>query len=112
MSRARGGSPAARLAGWVVRAYQRLTEGRPSPCRYVPSCSSYAAEALEVHGALRGGPMALRRLLRCHPWSDSGWDPVPSITGELAPDPSEPRPSECGVVHRELAPRDELTEHA
>ncbi|MEZ5381491.1 MAG: membrane protein insertion efficiency factor YidD [Microthrixaceae bacterium] len=101
MSRDHRGSPAARLAGWMVRGYQRLTEGRPSPCRYVPSCSSYAAEALEVHGAVRGGWMALRRLLRCHPWSDSGWDPVPSRTGVLAPDPTKVSPGEGDVDHPE-----------
>lgn len=70
-------SPAARLLSWFVRGYQRVREGRPSPCRFVPSCSSYAAEALEMHGAGRGGWLAVRRICRCHPWGGSGWDPVP-----------------------------------
>jgi uncharacterized protein len=46
-------------------------------CRYAPSCSEYSVEAIATHGALHGGWLALRRLLRCHPWGGSGYDPVP-----------------------------------
>ena len=46
-------------------------------CRYYPSCSAYALRAVEVHGAVRGGWLAGRRLLRCHPWTAGGYDPVP-----------------------------------
>ena len=70
-------SPVARLLRAGVRVYQRLADGRPSPCRYTPSCSLYAVEALELHGAVRGGWYATRRLCRCHPWSSHGYDPVP-----------------------------------
>lgn len=46
-------------------------------CRYYPSCSAYALEAVEVHGAVKGGGLSLRRLSRCHPWNLGGYDPVP-----------------------------------
>jgi putative membrane protein insertion efficiency factor len=46
-------------------------------CRYYPSCSAYALRAISVHGAIKGSWLALRRLLRCHPWSPGGYDPVP-----------------------------------
>jgi uncharacterized protein len=68
--------PARGLRG-VVRLYQLVLSGRPSPCRYYPTCSAYAVEALERHGAVRGSWLTLRRLLRCHPWGGHGVDPVP-----------------------------------
>ena len=68
---------AARPLVAVVRGYQAVRAGRPSPCRYWPSCSTYAVEALEVHGAARGRWLAVRRLCRCHPWGGHGVDPVP-----------------------------------
>lgn len=61
----------------LVRAYRWLAAGRPSPCRFDPSCSSYALDALEHHGARRGVWLTIRRLGRCHPWGGRGWDPVP-----------------------------------
>lgn len=70
-------SPAAWAAHGAVRGYQRVTAGRPSPCRYVPTCSNYALDALEKHGAARGMWLTARRLGRCHPWGRGGWDPVP-----------------------------------
>ena len=60
-----------------IDAYQRLFRDRPSPCRYVPTCSQYAREAVEAHGAARGSWLATRRLCRCHPWGGQGYDPVP-----------------------------------
>jgi hypothetical protein len=76
-----GVAPAPHLATRVVARgiglYQLLRAGRPSPCRYVPGCSDYALEALERHGMLRGGWLALRRIARCHPWGSHGIDPVP-----------------------------------
>jgi putative membrane protein insertion efficiency factor len=70
-------TPAAHLLHGGVRVYQKLTTGRPSPCRFVPSCSNYALDAFEVHGAVRGSLLTARRLSRCHPWGGHGWDPVP-----------------------------------
>jgi putative membrane protein insertion efficiency factor len=62
-----------------IRAYQAVRAGRPSPCRYWPTCSTSAVEALEAHGAWRGSGLAARRLLRCHPWARrSGVDLVPA----------------------------------
>ncbi len=70
-------SIAARLAIGVVKGYQYVSAGRPSPCRHVPSCSTYAIEAVETHGAFKGTGLAVRRLGRCHPWGTQGYDPVP-----------------------------------
>lgn len=62
----------------AIRVYQAARLGRPSPCRFVPSCSAYAIEAIESHGVWRGGALALRRLGRCRPMGGRGFDPVPS----------------------------------
>jgi len=61
----------------TINLYQRLTSHRASTCRYVPSCSEYAREAIEVHGACRGAWLSARRLARCHPLGGFGFDPVP-----------------------------------
>ena len=70
---------AARLVALPVRLYRSLSAGRVSPCRYDPSCSTYALEALERHGALGGTWYSIRRILRCHPWGSHGYDPVPPL---------------------------------
>ena len=70
-------SPAARGLITAIGAYQRLTSGRPSPCRFYPSCSTYAYEAIELHGAWRGTGLALRRVSRCRPLGPHGVDLVP-----------------------------------
>jgi uncharacterized protein len=67
-----------RLLVLLVRGYQvSLSPMLPASCRYFPSCSAYAIEALERHGALRGGWLAARRIARCHPFHVGGYDPVP-----------------------------------
>ena len=71
-------TPLARLFALPVRAYRLL--GSPwvgHGCRFHPSCSAYALEALEKHGGLKGGALALWRILRCNPWGGSGIDNVP-----------------------------------
>ena len=68
----------ARIAVAVVRVYQVIVAPVLGPaCRYEPSCSQYAVEAIERHGVLRGAWRASKRLTRCHPMGDSGYDPVP-----------------------------------
>ena len=70
-------SPAARSLIAGVRVYQAARHGRPSPCRYWPTCSNYAIEAIDRHGAVRGTRLALARIGRCNPWGGHGVDPVP-----------------------------------
>jgi putative membrane protein insertion efficiency factor len=63
----------------MLRTYQLTLSPLLGPrCRFYPSCSQYALDAVQCHGSLRGSLMALRRLLRCHPWHAGGYDPVPS----------------------------------
>jgi putative membrane protein insertion efficiency factor len=71
-------SPAARLLALPIRAYRLVLSPLLGPnCRFQPTCSAYALEALGRHGALRGGLLAVLRVARCHPWGGSGFDPVP-----------------------------------
>jgi putative membrane protein insertion efficiency factor len=60
---------------WLYRKF--VSPALPPACRYYPSCSQYAEEAVRLHGPLRGSWLAARRLLRCHPWAPGGFDPVP-----------------------------------
>lgn len=69
------------LARGVIRLYQGWSAGRPPTCRYTPTCSHYADEAIREHGIGRGSWLALRRIVRCHPWGGHGHDPVPAATG-------------------------------
>ncbi len=72
-----------RLLTAAIRCYKfAISPLLPPSCRFTPSCSSYALEALERHGALKGGWLTIRRLARCHPFCEGGFDPVPgSVPG-------------------------------
>ncbi|TNM38434.1 membrane protein insertion efficiency factor YidD [Nocardioides albidus] len=77
----------------LVRAYQLVLSPLLGPtCRYYPSCSAYAVEALQTHGAVKGTWLAARRLLRCHPWSPGGVDHVPPRRGHTRDEHSPSRP--------------------
>lgn len=82
-------TPAARFLDRIFWAYQKVTEDRVSPCRYVPTCSTYGREALAHHDAVRGSWLTLRRLLRCHPWGGHGHDPVPGTEDASSIDPPD-----------------------
>jgi putative membrane protein insertion efficiency factor len=70
----------------LIRAYRYLISPLLGPtCRFYPSCSCYAEEALQTHGACRGSYLAARRILRCHPWHPGGYDPVPEKQTHIAP---------------------------
>ena len=73
--------PVARVLMWGIVAYRRyLSPALPARCRFYPSCSAYAQEAIARHGALRGTALAVGRLLRCHPFHPGGYDPVPNTS--------------------------------
>ena len=66
------------LLRYLIRFYQIALSPMLGPrCRYIPTCSQYALDAIALHGALRGSYLATRRICRCHPWGGSGYDPVP-----------------------------------
>ena len=98
-------TPAARVLRGGVRAYQLvLSPVLGGQCRFFPSCSAYAMDALAAHGAVHGSALAARRILRCHPWNEGGYDPVPpSLHFQQSfgsPEPLATSPTPC---------RDELT---
>ncbi len=71
------GNAVKRFLIYLIRAYRFYTSDRAPCCRYTPSCSAYAIEAINTHGAFLGALLAMWRLLRCNPFSRGGYDPVP-----------------------------------
>ncbi len=62
----------------LIKFYQNcISPLLPSVCRYKPTCSEYFIQALQIHGVLKGSILGIKRILRCHPWGGSGYDPVP-----------------------------------
>jgi putative membrane protein insertion efficiency factor len=83
----------------LLRAYKwAVSPMLPAACRYVPTCSEYAMEAVERYGALRGGWMALGRVLRCHPFAGAGYDPVVRRTMDEPLQKGEPTHQELETV--------------
>jgi len=67
----------------LIRFYQvAISPYTPASCRYAPTCSHYAIEALEVHGLFKGSWLAIKRISKCHPWGGNGYDPVPEKKGQ------------------------------
>ena len=75
-------SAPARALMLPIRGWRLISVHLPPRCRFHPSCSQYALEALTVHGAARGSWLATKRVGRCHPWHDGGLDPVPPATSK------------------------------
>lgn len=70
----------------AIRGYQQFISPLFAPhCRYIPTCSEYAYQAICRYGCLTGGYLAIKRVLRCHPWGASGYDPVPERLGKISP---------------------------
>jgi putative membrane protein insertion efficiency factor len=95
----------ARVLAVPVRAWRGVSAHLPARCRFHPSCSAYAIEALERHGARRGAWLAIRRVGRCHPWHPGGLDPVPAATNVRSHHRATPRlagavPSRGGELPR------------
>ncbi|MBE6153052.1 MAG: membrane protein insertion efficiency factor YidD [Firmicutes bacterium] len=64
-----------------IKLYQKIPFNSHSKCRYIPTCSNYAIEALNVHGIIKGSYLTIKRILKCNPWGGFGYDPVPKILG-------------------------------
>lgn len=89
------------LVLFTIRIYQgTISRILPPSCRFVPSCSEYGYEAISRYGVIRGGVMAMWRIMRCNPWGGHGYDPVPTVTKRAA----LPRRSEQQVIENKQKP--------
>lgn len=103
-------NPLSRALAWLlalpVHFYRRVISPlKPPTCRFDPTCSAYALEALRVHGPLRGSWLTLRRVLRCHPFGGCGHDPVPPRRG-MDPEPADGAAGQEGTGEDPTAPPD------
>ena len=93
-------NPAVAIVRVLVRGYQiAVSPVLPKSCRFYPTCSSYTLDAVERFGVVRGGWLALKRIARCHPWTDSDYDPVPETWGAKKPSPPHSHNSGCNHSH-------------
>jgi len=98
---------------WLLHGYRRILSPWFLPsCRYVPTCSEYAIEAIERFGAVRGAVMAMWRLLRCHPFVRGGFDPVPNRAGvKIFPQTRPPGVRRSGIAQVGVAPPSDICSH-
>ena len=66
-----------KIAVFLIQIYQKISLLTPPCCRFYPTCSQYTKEAIIKYGFIKGGWLGLKRILRCHPWNEGGYDPVP-----------------------------------
>jgi len=96
---------AVRLYRWVLSPAKTALFGSLGRCRFTPTCSQYALEAIQQHGSLRGSWLTVRRICRCHPWGDCGHDPVPQKTSGLRTPDSQSRVLPAGSLRNEMTRR-------
>ena len=93
-------NPAQAIVRVLVRGYQiAVSPVLPKSCRFYPSCSSYTLEAVERFGVVRGGWLSFKRIVRCHPWTDSDYDPVPDSLSAHKHPHSHTHNSGCNHPH-------------
>jgi putative membrane protein insertion efficiency factor len=73
------------IALFLIACYKAVSQGLPPRCRFTPSCSTYAYQAIEIHGFFKGSFLAFKRIIRCHPFCEGGVDPVPPKRQNLKP---------------------------
>lgn len=90
-----------RLLRWLIRFYQIAISPMLGPrCRYIPTCSQYALEAIQIHGGLHGSWLAAKRVCRCHPWGGYGYDPVPRPRRFISFQPVDSKQGKLSVPFR------------